>query len=123
MQWDGNFVVYDANFQARFDTGTNGYSGAYLVMQGDGIWSFTICRAWLDGRPGSDVVTTIAGTYAAEIRPVGGLRIAMCVGVRILTPDTGVAPTTVNGTDITLPAGAVGYRRAGIVAALRRRSA
>jgi hypothetical protein len=36
MQWDGNFVVYDANFQARFDTGTNGYQGAYLVMQGDG---------------------------------------------------------------------------------------
>jgi hypothetical protein len=36
MQWDGNFVVYDANFRARFDTRTNGYNGAYLVMQGDG---------------------------------------------------------------------------------------
>jgi hypothetical protein len=36
MQWDGNFVVYDANFEARFDTRTNGYHGAYLVMQGDG---------------------------------------------------------------------------------------
>jgi hypothetical protein len=30
-------------------------------------------------------------------------------------PDTGVAPTIVNGTDITLPAGAVGYRRAGLL--------
>jgi hypothetical protein len=36
MQWDGNFVVYDANFQARFDTRTDGYHGAYIVMQGDG---------------------------------------------------------------------------------------
>jgi hypothetical protein len=30
-------------------------------------------------------------------------------------PDTGVAPTIVNGTDITLPAGTVGYRRAGLL--------
>jgi hypothetical protein len=36
MQWDGNFVVYDANFRARFDTRTNGFNGAFLVMQGDG---------------------------------------------------------------------------------------
>jgi len=28
-------------------------------------------------------------------------------------PETGVAPTIVNGTDITLPAGTLGYRRAG----------
>ena len=36
MQWDGNFVVYDADYHAQFDTRTNGFNGAYLVMQGDG---------------------------------------------------------------------------------------
>jgi hypothetical protein len=30
-------------------------------------------------------------------------------------PDTGVAPTVMNGTDITLPAGTLGYRRAGLL--------
>lgn len=32
-------------------------------------------------------------------------------------PDTGVAPTTVNGAEITLPAGTLGYRRAGLLSA------
>lgn len=32
-------------------------------------------------------------------------------------PDTGVAPTIMNATDITLPAGTLGYRRAGLLSA------
>jgi hypothetical protein len=46
---------------------------------------------------------------------------ALCVSQCVLgcgssRPDTAVAPTIMNGADITLPAGALGYRRAGLLA-------
>ena len=43
---------------------------------------------------------------------------SQCVlGCGSSTPDTGVAPTIVNDRDITLPAGTLGYRRAGLLPA------
>jgi len=47
---------------------------------------------------------------------------AVCVSQCVLgcgssRPDTGVAPTVVNGGEIALPAGTLGYRRAGLLPA------
>jgi hypothetical protein len=36
MQDDGNLVLYDTSNQARWESGTSGNPGAYLVMQNDG---------------------------------------------------------------------------------------
>lgn len=36
MQSDGNFVVYDASYNALWSTGTDGNSGAFAALQDDG---------------------------------------------------------------------------------------
>ena len=36
MQSDGNFVVYDTNWNPVWSTGTDGNSGAYAALQTDG---------------------------------------------------------------------------------------
>src|ERR1041385_3340101 len=36
MQWDGNFVLYDAGWNALWASNTWNYPGAYLAMQNDG---------------------------------------------------------------------------------------
>ena len=46
------------------------------------------------------------------------LCVSQCVvGCGSSRPDTSVAPSITNGTDITLPAGTLGYRRAGLLSA------
>jgi hypothetical protein len=36
MQGDGNFVVYDGSFVAKWQSNTAGAAGAFLVVQDDG---------------------------------------------------------------------------------------
>jgi hypothetical protein len=36
MQGDGNLVLYDVNNSPRWDSGTWGFPGSFLIMQNDG---------------------------------------------------------------------------------------
>jgi hypothetical protein len=56
MQMDGNLVVYDAGGTPIWASGTNGYSGAWLIVQDDGnvvIYSASGAPLWASGTSGS----------------------------------------------------------------------
>jgi hypothetical protein len=81
------------------------------------MWSFTICQASLDGHRGSE-----CSDHLRRRIPLNYLLLALvasqcALGCGSSRPDTGVGPTIMNGSDITLPAGTLGYRRAGSLSA------
>jgi hypothetical protein len=82
------------------------------------MWSFTICQASLDGRPGSGSCDDIRRRPVPLKYVLLALFASQCaLACGSSRPDTGVGPTIVNGSDITLPAGTLGYRRAGLLSA------
>ncbi|HEY3036574.1 MAG TPA: hypothetical protein VGJ54_18185 [Streptosporangiaceae bacterium] len=61
MQDDGNFVLYDARWNAVWASNTEGYDGAYAVFQDDGNlvvywygWPLWASNTW--GNPGSRLI-------------------------------------------------------------------
>ena len=52
MQTDGNFVLYDSRNRAKWDAGTWGHPGSFLMLQDDGnlvIYSQSGKALWASG--------------------------------------------------------------------------